>query len=133
MSTCLSAYTRPVSFFVALYTTPNEPFAMVTSFSKSAREWRFTPPPCSPGMACAFGFAAAGPPPLRAEPLMVSDVAPVGEDSDRASSRAGAPRDAICESTAGANGSDAALILSGSSRFKSVCSRLDSTKVSLAS
>ena len=31
ISTCFSAYTRPLSLRTALYTVPNDPFAMVTS------------------------------------------------------------------------------------------------------
>ena len=49
ISTCFSAYTRPLSLRTALYTTPNEPLAMVTSFSKSASAMRLTPP--DPGAA----------------------------------------------------------------------------------
>ena len=49
ISTCFSAYTRPLSLRTALYTVPDDPFAMVTRFSKSASAMRRTGPEAASG------------------------------------------------------------------------------------
>ena len=57
ISTCFSAYTRPLSLRTALYTVPNDPFAIVTSFSKSESAIRLTGAAALPGAGDRAGDA----------------------------------------------------------------------------